>query len=48
MAKLSLVFAILAGTGASLEPVFLTDGAGAALWGRSMGAGEIRHRLLSI
>lgn len=46
VAKLSLVLAILASAGARLKPILLTDGARAALWGRSMRKGEIRHRLV--
>lgn len=43
MAELSLILAILAGTGARFKSVLLTDGAGAALRGRSTRTGEIRN-----
>lgn len=44
MAELGLVLAVLAGTGANLEPVLLTDGAGAALRGdRNMRSAQIKH-----
>lgn len=44
--KLRLIFAILAGTGARLEPILLTDGARAALWGRSRRTCEDSHPLV--
>lgn len=46
MTELRLILAILASTGARLEPVLLTDGAGAALWGRSIRRCEEPHRLV--
>lgn len=41
VAKLRLILPFLAGTGARLEPVLLTDGAGAALRRRSTRTGGV-------
>lgn len=46
MTELRLVLAILAGAGAGLQSVLLADGAGAALWGRSIRTCEDRRRLV--
>lgn len=44
--QLRLILAILAGAGARLEPILLTDGARAALWGRSIRTREDSHQLV--